>query len=62
MKWQRPPCASMRAIFAPLVLRGMTATKSRPSNYAKYASLTAVDPEDASMTVVPSVIHPLQIA
>ncbi len=60
-KWQRPPCASISAILAGLVLAGMTATKSSPSSFAKYASLTAVDPDDASITVVFSPTQPLQI-
>jgi hypothetical protein len=45
-----------------LVEAGMTATNGSPSSRAKYASLTAVDPLDASMTVVPSLIQPLQSA
>ena len=52
----------MSAIFCGEVLAGITATKSRPSSLAKYASLTAVEPDDASTTVVPSVTQPLQIA
>ncbi|SKX55046.1 Uncharacterised protein [Mycobacteroides abscessus subsp. abscessus] len=40
----------------------ITAMNGTPIRCAKYASLTAVDPDDASITVVPSVIHPLQIA
>ena len=40
----------------------MTATNGRPSSRAKYASDTAVEPEDASMTVVPSRIQPLHSA
>ena len=33
-----------------------------PSSAAKYASETAVDPDDASMTVVSSPIQPLHSA
>ena len=36
----------------------MTATNGSPSIRAKYASLTAVDPLEASTTVLPSVIWP----
>jgi hypothetical protein len=36
----------------------MTATNGRPSSAAKYASDTAVDPDDASTTVVSSSIQP----
>ena len=39
--------------------RGITATNGSPSIRAKYASLTAVEPDDASTTVVPSPIQPL---
>ena len=35
-----------------LVEDGITAMNGRPSSAAKYASDTAVDPDDASMTVV----------
>ena len=48
----------MSAIFSGLVAAGMTATNGRPSMRAKYASLTAVDPLEASTTVLPSVIWP----
>ena len=44
------------------VVAGMTATNGRPSSRAKYASDTAVEPDDASMTVVPSRTQPLQSA
>ena len=37
----------------------MTATNGRPSRAAKYASDTAVDPDEASTIVVFSVIQPL---
>jgi hypothetical protein len=43
----------------PLVERGMTATNGRPSSRAKYASETAVEPDEASTTVVSGVIQPL---
>ena len=45
-----------------LVVRGMTAMNGRPSSRAKYASDTAVEPDDASMTGVPSTIQPLHRA
>ncbi|EAS76267.1 hypothetical protein V12G01_21353 [Vibrio alginolyticus 12G01] len=41
---------------------GITAMNGKPSKRAKYASETAVLPEDASITVVSGPIHPLQIA
>ena len=44
------------------MLRGITATKGRPSNRAKYASLTAVEPLDASTMVEPSRTQPLHSA
>jgi hypothetical protein len=37
----------------------MTATNGRPRNRAKYASETAVEPLEASTSVVRWVIHPL---
>ncbi len=37
----------------------MTATNGSPSMRAKYASLTAVDPLEASTTGLPSVMSPL---
>ena len=52
----------MRSIFPRDVEAGITATNGSPSSRAKYASETAVDPDDASMTVVPSWIQPLQSA
>ena len=57
-KWQRPPWNSISATFSGLVERGITATKGSPSMRAKYASLTAVDPLEASTTGLPSVICP----
>ena len=51
----------MASILAALVARGMTAMKGRPSRRAKWASLTAVEPDDASTRVVPSSILPLQM-
>jgi hypothetical protein len=50
----------MSAIFSGLVDAGMTATNGSLSMRANHASLTAVDPLDASTTVVPSVIWPEQ--
>lgn len=52
----------MSAIFSGDVVAGITATNSRPSSFAKYASLMAVEPDEASTTVVPSVTQPLQMA
>ena len=51
-----------RAAAGPEVDRGITAMNGSPSNRAKYASETAVEPEDASITGVPPLIQPLQIA
>ena len=45
-----------------LVEAGMTATNGRPTSRAKYASLTAVEPLEASMTVEPQWIQPLHSA
>ena len=61
-RWQRPPWNSIRAIFSGEVVAGITATNGSPSSRAKYASETAVEPEDASMTVVPGPIQPLHSA
>ena len=61
-KWQRPPYRSIRPIFSGLVVRGITVTNGTPISRAKYASDTAVDPELASTTVVPSTIQPLASA
>ena len=58
-RWHEPPCASISAIFSGLVEAGMTATNGRPRNRAKYASETAVEPLEASTSVVRSVIQPL---
>jgi hypothetical protein len=41
---------------------GITATNGTPMRPAKYASDTAVDPELASTTVVPSTIQPFTSA
>ncbi len=57
-----PPSRSMSAIFAWLVVRAITATNGSPSMRAKYASDTAVEPLDASVTVVPGPMSPLQMA
>jgi hypothetical protein len=58
ISWQRPPWNSIAATFSGDVLAGMTAMKGRPSRCAKYASETAVEPLDASMTVLPSRSQP----
>ena len=42
-----------------LVVRGMTAMKGTPISLAKYASETAVEPLDASITGLPGRIQPL---
>ena len=52
----------MSAILVALVDDGITAMNGSPSSAAKYASDTAVDPDDASMTVVFSSIQPLHSA
>ncbi len=44
------------------MVRGITVTNGTPISCAKYASDTAVDPELASTTVVPSTIQPLASA
>jgi hypothetical protein len=61
-RWHRPPWNSISRVFSPLVVRGITAMKGTPISLAKYASLTAVDPLDASMTGPPGRIQPLQSA
>ena len=43
-------------------MRGITAMNGSPSIRAKYASDTAVEPDDASITGVPSTIQPLHSA
>ena len=48
----------MSSTFSGLVDAGMTATNGSPSMRANHASLTAVEPLEASTTVVPSVICP----
>jgi hypothetical protein len=57
-----PPWNSISEIFSGDVCSGITAMNGRPSILAKYASLTAVEPEDASTTVVCGPIQPLQRA
>lgn len=42
------------------MVRGITATNGTPISLAKYASETAVEPLDASMTGLPLRIQPLQ--
>ncbi len=61
-KWQRPPWRSISSTFSALVVRGITAMKDSPSSRAKYASDTAVEPDDASITGVFSTIQPLHRA
>lgn len=46
--------------FSALVVRGMTAMKGTPMSLAKYASETAVEPLDASITGRSGRIQPLQ--
>jgi hypothetical protein len=48
--------------LAAVVDAGITAMNGSPNNCAKYASDTAVEPDDASTTVVSSVIQPLHSA
>ena len=48
----------MSSIFSGLVERGTTVTNSNPSMRAKYASLTAVDPLDASTRTVSGPMWP----
>ena len=62
MNSQRPPLRSIRSILVWLVERGMTAMNSRPSSRANHASLTAVEPLDASMIGVSGPTHPLHRA
>jgi len=52
----------MSSIFSRLVPAGITATNGRWSSRAKYASLTAVEPLEASTTVLSGPIHPLHSA
>lgn len=59
-RWQLPPWNSIRLIFSADVVAGMTAMNRRPSMRAKYASETAVEPEDASTIAVSGPIQPLQ--
>lgn len=50
----------MAAIFSGDVAAGITATNGSPSSRAKYASDTAVDPDEDSITVLFSCSQPLQ--
>ena len=63
-RWHRPPWNSIWAIFSGEVEAGITAMNGNPSIRAKYASETAVEPEDASTTVVsradPAVAEPVE--
>src|SRR3954447_12156561 len=61
-RWHRPPWNSISSIFSGDVDAGITATKGKPSSRAKYASDTAVDPDDAPVTVVPPCTQPLHNA
>jgi hypothetical protein len=49
----------MSRVFSRLVVAGITAMKGTPISWAKYASETAVEPLDASMTGLPGLIQPL---
>ena len=42
------------------MVRGITAMNGTPISFAKYASETAVEPLDASITGLPGRIQPLQ--
>ncbi|WP_240797324.1 hypothetical protein [Streptomyces sp. F001] len=53
-KWHCPPWNSIRRHFSALVVRGMTAMKGTPISFAKYASETAVEPLEASITGRPA--------
>ena len=44
-----------------LVLRGITAINGKSRRSAKYASDTAVEPDEASTSVVPGPMWPLQM-
>src|SRR5690606_41156051 len=61
-RWQRPPWNSIAAIFSGDVEAGITATNGSPSRRAKYASDTAVEPLEASTTVLPACSQPLASA
>ena len=58
-RWQAPPWNSISEIFSGDVCAGITAMNGSPSIRAKYASETAVEPDDASTTVVRGPIQPL---
>lgn len=53
------PWNSISRHFSGLVVRGITAMKGTPMSWAKYASETAVEPLDASMTGREGRIQPL---
>lgn len=55
-----PPWNSISRHFSGLVVRGMTEMKGTPMSFAKYASETAVEPLEASMTGAPGRTQPLQ--
>jgi hypothetical protein len=61
-RWHLPPWNSISEIFSGEVLTGITAMNGSPSIRAKYASLTAVDPDEASTTAVRGPIQPLHNA
>src|SRR5699024_8398790 len=54
--------SSIRSTLILLVVRGITAIKGKPRRRAKYASLTAVEPDEASIILVPLSSHPLHSA
>ena len=60
--WISPPWKRIASSFGAAVVAGTTAMKRKPSIFAKYASDTAVDPDEDSITVVSGPIHSLHSA
>ncbi len=54
-----PPWNSISRVFSRLVVAGITAMNGTPISEAKYASDTAVEPLEDSMTGFPGRIQPL---
>src|SRR5690606_4337465 len=61
-RWQRPPWDSVAAVFSREVEAGITAMKGRARRRAQEAPDTAVEPLEASITVLPSRSQPLASA
>src|SRR5690606_6357562 len=59
---RRPPWTSIAAVSSGVVDAGITATNGGPSRLAKYASDTAVEPLEASTTMLPECSQPLASA